>query len=267
MVMSTFHETGAYQAARADVLCLPYGYKKDGSKRGVIICHGAGELAVSPLNYPAGNKQAEALLIQAIASVYPTIIHDAGTFGSGGLLDSDSWGSVNAQAETDLAINRLIAPAGGGAINGPVIIMGFSMGHVLALNYAQASAANRARLRAIGGVLPVNDSDDIRDNNRGGFRASVGAPWGANPWISAGVPPLPAGANPALPANQTRWLDLTQRLWFAPDDAICTVATVNAMVANVPIITTVNLGNGGHTDASFGHVNIPDMLTWLASVA
>lgn len=267
MVADSTYEVGAYQAARGDVLWLPHGYKRDGTKRGVIFCHGAGELCAAPLNYPGAGKQAEASLLQQVASIYPTIIHDAGTFGSGGVLDSDSWGSTNAQAETDLAINRLIAAGGGGALNGPVLFIGFSMGHVLALNYAQASAGNRARVKAIVGVLPVNDLDDIRDNNRGGFQASISTAWNRAPWTAPGTPALPAAANPALPANQTRWLDVPQRLYYASDDAICTPATVATMQANVPIISTVNLGVGGHSDASIGHVSPADLLAFLAANA
>lgn len=270
MAFKSRYDFGNHQASRGCIITTPKGYRKDGTKRGVMILHGAGELCSSPLNYSTGGKPKEANIIAAIASVYPTVIIDGGTFASGGVNDSDNWGSPAAVTEMDNGMTTLFAAGnnGGGAIPGAAIVVGLSMGHAWSLNYAQTSAAKAAKCRAILGILPVNDLDDIRDNNRGGFRASISNVWATGAWISAGNPALPAAANPAVPANQTRWLAIPQRLYYASDDSICTPATVAAMIANVPIITTVNMGVGDHTDASFGHVDIPgSLMPWLASVA
>lgn len=53
----------------------------------------------------------------------------------------------------------------------------------------------------------------------------------------------------------------------ANDDTICTIATANALTANLgAICTLVNMGNsGGHSDASIGAVTIKDVLSFLAT--
>lgn len=263
--------TGRYQAARSDLLWLPKGYRRDGTLRGVVYLHGAGELAASPLNYAPGGKQAEASLLYSIAELYPTISFDCGTFGSNDLFDSNHFGSLNAQSELTNAIAWLQTAGGaggsggGGAKAGKVLLVGISMGHAISMTWGQAGT-NASKIGCIVGILPVNDLDDIRDNNRGGYRAVISTDWGVGAWVSPGNPALPAGANPALVANQTKLRTIPQRLYAASDDTICTFASSVALQANLgSICTLVNLGAGDHTDASVGHVSIPDVLAFLAA--
>lgn len=259
----TSYGVGRYVASEGDTLWLPRGYQKDGSIRGVVYCHGAGELSATPLN-AGGGKTNEAALLNAIGSVYPMVSVDSGVWAQGGITDSNSWGNTNAQTRVGQAITWLQAAGGGGAKTGKVILFGISMGHAVSMNYAQANSAN---VQAILAVLPVNDLDDIRDNNRGSYQSSISTAWGTGAWISAGNPALPAAANPAKTTNQTNLGAIPQRLYYASDDAICMPATVTTLVTNLPIITTVNLGTGGHSDASVGHVSIPDIMAWLAARA
>lgn len=268
------HGVGRYVASENDVLWMPRGYRGDGSVRGVVYVHGAGELADTPLNR-LGGKQAEAALLRAVAAVFPMVMFDAGVFAQGGLTDSNNWGNTNGQTRLGQAITFLQTapgaggsqnPLGGGAKAGKVHLLSISMGHALSLTYAQANPANVA---SIAGILPVNDLDDIRDNDRGaaGYRAGISTAWGTAAWTAPNTPPLPAAANPAKPANQTNLLAIPQRIYYAQDDVICTPATSVALIANLgPKCTGVNLGNtGGHSDATIGAVNVGDVLAFLAT--
>ncbi len=269
---STNYGTGRYVASEGDVLWFPRGYKAGGTIRGVVYVHGAGEVALTPLN-GAGGKQNEAQLLAAIASVYPMVMVDAGVSGQGGTSDSDSWGNTNAQTRIGQAITWLqtavgaggmFNPAGGGAKAGTVALVGISMGHALSLTYAQANAS---KVSCIVGILPVNDLDDIRDNNRGGYRASISTAWAASPWTAPGTPALPAAANPAKTTNQTNLIAVPQRLYYAQDDVICTLATCTALIANIGAqCVGVNLGSvGGHSDTTIGFVSVTDVLAYLAA--
>jgi dienelactone hydrolase len=254
---------GRYVAAEGDVLMLPHGYPRDGSIRGVVYVHAFGEVALSINQFVNGLNKAS--VINAIASVYPTVSFDGGAFGSGTTTDTNSWGNPNAQTRLGQAITWLQSPSGGGAKTGQVLLVGYSMGHALSLTYAQANPQNVA---AIVGMLPVNDIDDIRDNNRGTFRASISTAWGTGAWTAPGVPPLPANANPAKVVTQPNcaWLNIPQLLIAANDDQICTMASCIALAtAQGQKCQLVNTGNsGGHTDTTIGVINPNDVLTFLA---
>jgi hypothetical protein len=268
--------TGRYvgSGSEGDVLWIPKGYAGGGTVRGVVYVHGAGELALTPLNGATG-KQNEAQLLARIASVYPMVMFDAGIWAQGGTTDSDNWGNTNAQTRLGQAITWLQTapgsggwnnPAGGGAKSGKVLLVGISMGHALSLTYAQANSGN---VQAVVGILPVNDLDDIRDNNRGAYRASISTAWGTGTWTAPGTPALPTAANPAKTGNQTNLIAIPQKLWYANDDVICTPATCTSLISNIGAnCTGVNMGNtGGHSDASVGAAPIADVLAFLAAHA
>ena len=356
---TTNYGTNRYGVNEGDVIMRPRGWKGDGTKRAVIYVHGAGELAISTIlgSTAVPSKVNEAALLAAIADVYPVVAVDAGVFGAGGPTDSNCWGNSNGQTRIGQAITYAqkavgsggwANPLGLGAKPGPAALLGLSMGHVLSLNFA---AANPALVTCIIGILPVNDLDDIRDNDRPvpsgasslGYQEGIGTAWATgtqrvdasctttsgtnsvtdaailtadqgryvsgpgiplntfvgtvtngvsfllsssptsqvsvnatasgtvalnitNRWTAAGTPALPAGANPAKPVNQTNLIPIQQKNWAANDDTICTIATANALTANLgPNCQLVNMGNtGGHSDASVGAVPVADVLAYLA---
>lgn len=251
-----------------DVLWVPDGYARDGSRRGIVFCHGAGELAATPLTGTAGSKAAETRLLWALASRYPMVMFDAGA-GSG-TTSPDNWGNANAVTRLGQAITWLqtpaapgLSPGGGGAATGKVFLVAISMGSLLALNYAQAHPASVA---AIVGILPAIDLDNIRDNTA--FKAAISSAWGTGTWTAPGTPALPGGANPAVAGNHSAIGAIPQRLYYAPDDAIVATATVTAFASAVgSSVSLVNLGAGGHSDASVGHVSASDVLAFLGAHA
>jgi pimeloyl-ACP methyl ester carboxylesterase len=274
MVANSNFGTGRYVAAESDILWTPRGYT--GGVRGVIYVHGAGELASSVILGSTNGKTNESALLAAIASVYPVLAVDAGVFGANNTTDSNSWGNPNAVTRIGQAITWLQSPigagglqnpAGGGAKAGPVILVGISMGHVTSLNYAQQ---NPTKVAGIVGVLPLNDLDNLRDNNNpivisGGGRLSIERAWGIGAWTAPGTPPLPAGANPALPANQTNLKNIPQLNFAAFDDTVCPFSTALALTTNMPIAQLVNMGNcGGHSDGSVGVASIVQILQFLS---
>lgn len=254
-MLTTLHQIGSYVASEDSVLWTPRGYVA-GSKPGVIYCHGAGERATVPMNY-GGNKPNEQALLQRICEAgYMVGTYDLGVFGAGGTTDSDSWGNTNAQTRVGQAITHIQAA---GAKSGKVILLGISMGHVTAFNYAKSNPSN---VQAVIGVIPVCDLDDIRDNNRNSYRASISTAWGTGAWTSAGTPALPAGANPAT--SNSGWSAKPWLGFYKSDDTIITASTVTALATAVGG-TAVNMGTGGHTDASIGDVDLPTLFAFLAA--
>jgi dienelactone hydrolase len=148
---------------------MPRGYQPNGTIRGIVYCHAFGELGTSLHSFSNGPNKAQ--IMRALGEVYPIIGFDCGTFNQGGATDSNGWTNANSLTRLGQAITWLQNVNGGGAKTGKVALVGYSMGHALALAYAQANPAN---VSCILGLLPVNDLDDIRDNNRGTLRASIG---------------------------------------------------------------------------------------------
>lgn len=155
---------GRYVANEWDVLAIPRLYRRDGTKMGVIYCHGAGELAASPLG-SVNSKIAEAQLLSQIAAQYPMAMADLGTWEQGGTSDSNSWGNTNAQTRVGQLKTWLQSASGGGAKSGKVALIGISMGATTALNYARN---NPTQVVGVIGIIPVIDLDDIRTNDLGG---------------------------------------------------------------------------------------------------
>lgn len=256
-------EKGVYVAGESHTLALPRGYKRDQSKIGVVFCHGAGELAPTMWQGSLPSKAAESALLAAIADVYPSISFDSGVWAAGNTTDSNHWGNAQSVTRLGQAITLLqsTAASGGGAKAGKVILIGLSMGHAQAINYA---AANPNNVAAIVGVLPVNDLNDIRDNDRGGYRASISSAFGTGAWTAPGTPALGAPGNPA--ANASSITAIPHRLYYATGDAICTPATATALQATIGAkCSSVTIGAGGHSDASLALVDPGDLLSWLGA--
>jgi hypothetical protein len=223
-----------------------------------VYCHAYGENATN------GTAKYESALLAAIATIYPMVKFDAGVYAGGGTTGSDNWGNTNAQTRLGQAITWLQDPAGGGAASGTVLLVCQSMGHALASNYTQAHAANVA---AIVGWLPVCDLDNIRDGWPT-LRTTIEGAWGTGAWTAPGTPALPAGANPAVPANYTNLTAIPHLMYYASDDILVTPATVTTLAAGIGAAAqAISLGPGGHTDASVGHVPTLDVLLFLAAHA
>lgn len=158
---------GRYVAGEGDVFWYPKGYQRNNTVRGVVYCHGAGQLASSILNVD-NLAYNQAAMLAAIASQYPLLSIDAGIWAAGDETDSNSFGNPNAQTRVGQGVTWIQGT--GGAKAGTVVLIGFSMGHVLSMNYA---LANPTKVACIVSVLPVNDLDDVRNNDRGGYRAAI----------------------------------------------------------------------------------------------
>lgn len=246
-----------------DVLWLPDGYQRDGTRRGVVYCHGANENAITPLAGALAFKAALAALLEQVATVYPVVSIDAGTPVDGTTTSLNNWGNANGQTRLGQAVTWLqTATTGGGAKSGTVILVGESMGHVLAMNWAQAHASSVA---CIVGMIPVCDLDQIRDNTLAG-QISISGAWATGTWTAPHTPPLPSTANPAVHANHSNIVSTPHRMYYATDDVIAVPAAVVALQADLgAACSLVDISPGGH--GAVGNIGFTDLMTFLAAHA
>lgn len=196
-----------------------------GQARGIIFCHGSGQSA-QPLALEM-HYLWDMLGRRAVVHV--------------GDLGGQTWGSDTAVARIKLARAELRRRG----VDGPIALVGLSMGSCNALNYAIRYPDEIACLAL---TIPVTDLVATRaDPTFTSVWPEIDAIYGAPP--SANY----TGHNPIdfvddLPA------DMPVKVWYAPNDPIVKVATVNAFLAARPQTESRSMGNVGH--------NVPRPFYW-----
>lgn len=217
---------------------VPKLWRLDGITRmGVLYCHGAGTLGADQGSAADGLKA----VLAALAERWPLGCADLG--------GAFTWG--NATARTAVGTEKT-AIQSAGAASGKVALVGGSMGAATALNFARA---NPTLVASVSLILPAVDLNDIHDNNRGGYAASINAAVGGDP--SAVANSSPAGAD---------WtgVSIPMKAWYASDDAIVIASTVTTFMT-ARSGTAVNVGALGHTDAAIAAVPPSDVVDFIAA--
>jgi dienelactone hydrolase len=192
--VSTSFTTGMVITGQSDTLCIPRGGCNP-RRYPVIICHGAGGVTtnmISGASFTAvpdrnGYGFIETLAAHGLASITPELAGDNwgndGCSGPGGLIDDYAAYMVSL-----------------GCRPGKVLLLGGSMGFITAQNYV---AQHPGGVAALVGVIPGQNIDDLRDNNRAGTQTAINTAWGITPLTATSATvPLPARANPTNPAQR-----------------------------------------------------------------
>lgn len=239
--MRTRYDVGGYVASEGSVLSVGRLYKPDATRMGVLYIHGAGEAAESPFTGSNVNKTGEYAIMAALAAAgYPVLSCDLGV-PAAGITNANAWGNPNCLTRIGQAITYLQgAGEYRGAKTGKVLLLGVSMGNCGAVNYA---AANPSNVAGIVSIIPVWDVEDIRTNDRGSYRASIGSAHGVT-YPTA----LPAGRNPKDNAASLNGV-VPYKCWYAADD---TIAIASAAIAGAAAAggAAVDVGNLGHSNAA-----------------
>lgn len=183
---------------------------------GVIFCHGSGDLAQDPFrdqNY-----------LFRLASEFATV--HAGDFAN------NSWGNPTGISRVRAAIQDLRTNWG---VEGPVALVGMSMGHALACSYALAYPDDVA---CIAGAIPLVS-----------FQSAITIGMGAA--INAAFPPA-YSAQTHGPTHDPMLMnlptDIPHHIWCATSDTFTPIDVAEAYVAAHPEVQLTNLGAWGHTD-------------------
>jgi pimeloyl-ACP methyl ester carboxylesterase len=247
--MSTVASYGVsrYVAREHDATIVSRTFHPDGTRLGIIYCHGSGGTAASTMT---PTNIGEFPLLHALAERYPVV---GPAIGSGPL-----WG--NDLSNTRMSQVYAYIQTKVGAKAGKVILAGVSMGVLTALVWAHE---NPDSVAAVVGWLPAVDIADIHDHNRAGLRASINEHYGGS--YDDAVQKY--RHNPAYIATTGAYGGLPCRFYYASDDPIAIPATTTAIVAAIgSSASAVPLGPGGHSQKSVAHVPASDVLTFLAQV-
>lgn len=221
-------------AVEKDALLLPKDWHSDGSRRGIIYAHAAGQEAYHITSWAVP---------MALGGFFPVACGDNGDPAnlSGTTSGPFNWGNDNAIARITDAYNYLTGALGCKA--GKVGLFGGSMGAIQLLNWARQ---NLAKVACIGLSIPVLDANDIYVNNK--YQpATIPAAYGL-------VSPAAIPAGTLLTHNPVNYAagDLNGvpiRLWPSDDDPVASNTTAAQAFAASGVgdtISVVSVGAQGH---------------------
>lgn len=228
-ITETSYGVGQYRTSEAHWLIVGRGVLRNGTRRGIVFCHGATGNASSWRAADNADK------VRALAAAgYLVISADISAAAYGGA----NWGNADHIDAIGDAVTYLRSTFGASA--SPVGVFGSSMGACGALAYAKA---NLADVFAVAGQIPVLDVDDIYQNNKGGFRASIGTAYGVTYPTSLGD----LSDHEAVSFSAPDLAGLPVHLWCASNDSVAsTTATATAWDGAGSTKTVTNLGAVGH---------------------
>lgn len=208
------------------VLTTARGWAGNDRPPPLIFAHGATGRVMDGTALSLGQYE----LVWELAKYFTVIVTDLG---------GDQWAN-------DTHISRIAAAktyaAGTWFSSGPITLVGSSMGAAGCWAYAKA---NPEQVRCIAGIIPVSDIEDMRANNRGGLAASINAAYGgAYSQATHGALHNPVTIAPTLTT------DIPVKLWYSNADVTVVPSTVLAIGAARPSTTLVDVGAGGHGQAS-----------------
>lgn len=240
MPIATSYGTSRYQSGEADCVFLPKRWKGDGTRIGIVWEHSAGQTAAGIKN--AANT-GQYTLAHAVAEYFPVVVADLG-----GQL---TWG--NATAQTRLGTARSYLQSTYGAKAGPVVLIGVSMGGLLAVNWAKN---NPSLVACIAGITPASDLADLRDNDRAGHKADIESAWG----IASGAP-LPAGANPAT--DYAGAVGIPAKAWYSTGDTLVLPATVTDLWGTKLGGQLTVVGTMDHGESAVAAVDVHELFDFI----
>lgn len=249
MSHSTKYELARYNAAELAVTMLPTTWQRNGSKPGVIFCHGFTQDETVPY---LSQLTGQVPVLNRLAEKYPVA---CGAFGGA------TWGNDTVLGMVT-STRTVLQSAVIGAKAGKVILVGVSMGGLSILNWAKANPTLVAGVvLIIGGI----DIEDCQANNRGGLASSINAAYPGGVYVDS---TQKANHNPAYMATLGAYTNIPIQVWYANDDAIWPPSITTAFAATNGANTTLHsVGALGHTEAAVAAMDLDAMMAFVDTVA
>lgn len=224
--MRSSYAVGLYQSGEGTTILRPSAPHDE--LRGVVFCHGAGGLSGNAVHLTGVPSQSR--LLRRIAAAGHVIL----SADLGGMF---TWGNDTSITRLGQAITYLRSLDGVADI--PPVVLGVSMGGLIALNHAKA---NPSAVAGVIGLIPVIDPEYVRANDVVGSASIIDSAYGGSYDDST----QRADHNPSY------WGPLLSdfvptRLWHASDDIYCPLATYEAFDVT-PDTTLFNVGALGHDE-------------------
>lgn len=225
----------------------PRLYKRDGTVHGAIYCHGHSALTHASLSLLYNGLFLGDVGFTVAGSGRPVFMGD---------FQDNSWGN-DACVSTMLKAWEWMDDELGCASDG-VYLMGGSMGMLSACNFAHwvlggfsiaGFTAPDIEIKAIAGIIPQTDYEDVRARNYSGYAAEIVAAYGGQAAYDAARPTH----NPIEYAAALSSIPI--KLWYSSDDPACPPAIVEDF-ADQTGAELESLGAIGHSYAGMDRTQI-----------
>jgi hypothetical protein len=229
-VYAAYVNVGTVYAGEECIDLVPKYAPRSNTQPVMSFVHGAGSLADYCLN-DYGNQS---WMTMTISNVFPGIAGDNG--------GTSTWG--NSTSLTRLGGNIARVQARPGSDPNKYGLMFGSMGGLISLNYAAQAAV---KPKAIVGVIPVINTNDIVQNNRGGFAAAVNTAYGG----AYNEATMGATSNPWTMRTAAKLLGIPMLFYYGTTDAICIPQFTTDFAAGDPTNRTLISMPSGHDETSY----------------
>lgn len=235
-----YYGSGEYQASEAHYFMTPKGQKRDGSLTGVLLCHGHNDTALIPTATNDWLKIPRRLVEAGL----PVMAADLGGIAT--------WGNDTAQTRVATAFSFMQTSLG--VRSDRLLLLGMSMGHQLAANFA---LNNLAVVKAIGGVFPVVNLP----NMRGSYGTEIDTAYTDNAGYTAALPTH-------NPDQYAASLSTPSYLLYSTGDTVVLPADVVSYEAALPSGQLATIASAGaHATATITDAEITGLVNFLVGKA
>lgn len=240
MSVWTNFSVGAVSAGERSIAIYPKNWLNDGSKMGVLYCHGYGGDALECRN---AVSQPMWTIVEAIVNAgFPVLSCDFG---------GNLWGNSTAIARVTTAKAYLQGTMG--AKTGKIGFVGQSMGHLTAMNWVAQNLASTACVVSSMGVCDLND---IYGNPS--YTASIDAVYGGA-WSNA---TYGATYNPII-NTATKYAGLKWLSYRGDSDTVASPATSAALAAGIGGTASHNTVSGAHDWTTVGNYPVQSIVNFI----
>lgn len=240
------------EIGQVDLTFLPkWGHH---GRRGVVLIHGAGGNAryYNDSHLPGNLPLAATIAGMGLVCV---AAYDAG----------NSWDNVamegtgNNDGLLDANFARLKSL---GCASDKFLIVGTSMGGLQGLTYM---AVNPNKVAAYVGLIPANDENDLRDNNRLGVRADINIAHSLPVGSTSSTVPLPINANPSTSINAAKIAacSAVKKIYYSTVDTIVLPSTILHIAPLIGAETIVIDTTYGHSDLTIAQAPFGEIANFL----
>lgn len=215
--MARRRDQGGYVTSEWSTFVYPRIWRPD-KRRPILYFTGGNGDDLDFLRTPASGSQ----LPRAIAAEgWPVI---SGQMGAPPM----QWGNATAQARIGQLWDYFKAVLG--VVEDRFIGIGVSKGAMALLNYARA---NPTHLRALIGIVPAANINDLYVNQAGLFQAQIDAAYPAGTYPPNGWPSVKGAYDPALNVAAHASLGIPSLFFYGSADAVVLPAIIEAFMAGV----------------------------------
>src|SRR5438270_1760991 len=243
--MIVSYGTGQYSPSAAaneeHMLAVPYGWNGDGSRRIAVWCHSGGGLAIEPFSSGISTVTVMQAIVDSLG--IPTISFDGQPEASN---LAQHWGNDTAQSRLTDAI--AFAQSQTRAKTDKVILLGVSMGGLLASNWARSNAS---KISALGVFYPAANLQAVHDGTGGagaGGAASTETAYGGS---LASFNAAVTAHDPAQNTAAYKSFGIPMKMWYSDSDTVVGTANQQNFANGIgSALQTYVMPGAGHADMS-----------------